>query len=173
MSETKETDKPLASGTRKPLSLKRTEASGHVQQSFSHGRKNVVVVERKKRRTIPSPGQAGDTDASETTAPAGGAARPQAGRESSLRPDELDARKKALAANREREVIEGQLRATEEQKLEEERSKALAQTALEAKTSGGTGETAAEGAAPTAEASPQRVNKSDDVVAKGDRKSVV
>lgn len=167
MSETKETDKPLASGTRKPLSLKRTEASGHVQQSFSHGRKNVVVVERKKRRTIPSPGQAGDTDASETTAPAGGAARPQAGRESSLRPDELDARKKALAANREREVIEGQLRATEEQKLEEERSKALAQTALEAKTSGGTGETAAEGAAPTAEASPQRVNKSDDVVAKG------
>lgn len=65
MSETKETDKPLAGGTRKPLSLKRTEASGHVQQSFSHGRKNVVVVERKKRRTIPSPGQAGDTDASE------------------------------------------------------------------------------------------------------------
>lgn len=164
MSETKETDKPLASGTRKPLSLKRTEASGHVQQSFSHGRKNVVVVERKKRRTIPSPGQAGDTDASETTAPAGGAARPQAGRESSLRPDELDARKKALAANREREVIEGQLRATEEQKLEEERSKALAQTALEAKTSG---VAAAEGAAPTAEASPQRVDKSDDVVAKG------
>lgn len=167
MSETKETDKPLAGGTRKPLSLKRTEASGHVQQSFSHGRKNVVVVERKKRRTIPSPGQAGDTDASETTAPAGGAARPQAGRESSLRPDELDARKKALAANREREVIEGQLRAKEEEKLEEERSKALAQTALETKTSGGTGETAAEGAAPTAEASPQRVNKSDDVVAKG------
>ena len=60
MSETKETttDKTLRSGSRKPLSLKRTEPSGHVQQSFSHGRKNVVVVERKKRRTISTPGQA-------------------------------------------------------------------------------------------------------------------
>ena len=58
MSETKETpDKAPAAGARKPLSLKRTETSGHVQQSFSHGRKNVVVVERKKRRTLTGPGQ--------------------------------------------------------------------------------------------------------------------
>ncbi|NJO22785.1 MAG: hypothetical protein HC868_07395, partial [Sphingomonadales bacterium] len=77
MSETKEsTDKPLA-GARKPLSLKRTEPSGHVQQSFSHGRKNVVVVERKKRRTISSPGQAVDADTHETTPPPASGARPQ------------------------------------------------------------------------------------------------
>ena len=172
MSETKEsTDKPLA-GARKPLSLKRTEPSGHVQQSFSHGRKNVVVVERKKRRTISSPGQAGDAEAHEaTTPPAGGAGRSQAARESGLRPDELDARKKALAANREREVIEAQLRATEEKRFEEERAKAAAHAALEAKTAGGPGETAdrVEGAAPAAEAPPQ-INKAD-VVAKAQEAS--
>ena len=132
MSETKEsTDKPLA-GARKPLSLKRTEPSGHVQQSFSHGRKNVVVVERKKRRTISSPGQAGDAETQETATTPGGGARPQVARETGLRPDELDARKKALAANREREVIEAQLRAKEDKKLEEERAKAAAQAAVEA-----------------------------------------
>jgi translation initiation factor IF-2 len=136
MSETKEsTDKPLA-GARKPLSLKRTEPSGHVQQSFSHGRKNVVVVERKKRRTISSPGQAGDADTQETPTTPGGGVRPQVARETGLRPDELDARKKALAANREREVIEAQLRAKEEKKLEEERAKAATQAAVEAKEAG-------------------------------------
>src|SRR5688500_6918795 len=154
MSETKEsTDKPLA-GARKPLSLKRTEPSGHVQQSFSHGRKNVVVVERKKRRTISSPGQDGEAETPESTsASGGGAARPQEGRESGLRPDELDARKKALAANREREVIEAQLRAKEEKKVEEGRAKADAQAALEAKPDldGGATENRAE-AAPVADA---------------------
>ena len=75
MSETKETpDKAPAAGARKPLSLKRTESSGHVQQSFSHGRKNVVVVERKKRRTITGPGQE-----DEPRGRAGGTAAPAAG----------------------------------------------------------------------------------------------
>jgi translation initiation factor IF-2 len=123
MSESKEstTDKTLRAGARKPLSLKRTEPSGHVQQSFSHGRKNVVVVERKKRRTIPTPGGAPEEDARgpEPGAIAGGAAR-----EGALRPDELDARKRALAANREREAIEAQLRQKEEQRLEQERQQA-------------------------------------------------
>ena len=171
MSETKESaDKTLLSGTRKPLSLKRTEPSGHVQQSFSHGRKNVVVVERKKRRTISSPGQAGEADAPETTAASPGAsARPQGARESGLRPDELDARKKALAANREREVIEAQLRAKEDKKTEEERAKTAAQAALEAKSTDG--DTAPESTdraegAPVADASSPEVKKAD-VVAKG------
>ncbi|MFM9849018.1 MAG: translation initiation factor IF-2 [Hyphomicrobiaceae bacterium] len=169
MSETKESaDKTLASGTRKPLSLKRTEPSGHVQQSFSHGRKNVVVVERKKRRTISSPGQAGDLDASETTAPpAGGSARPQAGRESGLRPDELDARKKALAANREREVIEAQLRAKEKKNLEEEQAKAPPQPAVEAKgVETNVEATGRAEAAPVAEAPPAEAKKPE-TVAKG------
>ena len=55
MSDNKE-DKPTLG--RKPLGLKRTVESGQVQQSFSHGRKNTVVVEVKRRRVIGKPGEA-------------------------------------------------------------------------------------------------------------------
>ena len=43
-------DKPVLG--RKPLGLKRTVEAGQVQQSFSHGRKNTVVVEVKRRRPL-------------------------------------------------------------------------------------------------------------------------
>jgi translation initiation factor IF-2 len=56
MSDSKE-DKPVLG--RKPLGIKRTVESGQVQQSFSHGRKNTVVVEVKRRRLIGKPGEAG------------------------------------------------------------------------------------------------------------------
>jgi len=49
-------DKPTLG--RKPLGLKRTVEAGQVQQSFSHGRKNTVVVEVKRRRVIGKPGEA-------------------------------------------------------------------------------------------------------------------
>ena len=55
MSDSKE-DKPVLG--RKPLGIKRTVESGQVQQSFSHGRKNTVVVEVKRRRVIGKPGEA-------------------------------------------------------------------------------------------------------------------
>jgi len=55
MSDSKE-DKPILG--RKPLGIKRTVESGQVQQSFSHGRKNTVVVEVKRRRIIGKPGEA-------------------------------------------------------------------------------------------------------------------
>ncbi len=42
---------------RKPLGVKRTVDAGQVQQSFSHGRKNTVVVEVKRRRMIGKPGE--------------------------------------------------------------------------------------------------------------------
>src|SRR5688572_4794083 len=131
MSETKETttDKTLRSGSRKPLSLKRTEPSGHVQQSFSHGRKNVVVVERKKRRTLPTPGQT-EEEGLESVGRQGGAAKGDAVRQGTLRPDELDARKKALAANKEREAVETQLRTKQEKEHEEERRKLEAEARL-------------------------------------------
>jgi len=48
-------DKPVLG--RKPLGLKRTVEAGQVQQSFSHGRKNTVVVEVKRRRMIGKPGE--------------------------------------------------------------------------------------------------------------------
>ncbi|MBK5265464.1 MAG: IF-2-associated domain-containing protein, partial [Alphaproteobacteria bacterium] len=50
-----ETEKPILG--RKPLGLKRTVEAGQVQQSFSHGRKNTVVVEVKRRRLIGKPGE--------------------------------------------------------------------------------------------------------------------
>ncbi|MFN3746838.1 MAG: translation initiation factor IF-2, partial [Hyphomicrobiaceae bacterium] len=129
MSETKETpDKAPAAGARKPLSLKRTEASGHVQQSFSHGRKNVVVVERKKRRTITGPGPGEE----EARTRAGAAAAPAAGaRLGDLSAGELDARRKAL----EQAAIDEKIRAEEDAKrrAEEQRREAerRAQRALE------------------------------------------
>lgn len=55
MSDSKE-DKPILG--RKPLGIKRTVESGQVQQSFSHGRKNTVVVEVKRRRILGKPGEA-------------------------------------------------------------------------------------------------------------------
>src|SRR5262245_52621537 len=65
MTEIKETgDKTLTVSPRKPLSLKRTVESGHVRQSFSHGRSKSVVVEKKKKRTISTPGDA-DAQAAE------------------------------------------------------------------------------------------------------------
>ena len=50
-----ESDKPTL--TRKPLGLKRTVEAGQVQQQFSHGRKNTVVVEVKRRRIMGKPGE--------------------------------------------------------------------------------------------------------------------
>jgi translation initiation factor IF-2 len=104
MSETKETtDKTLRGGGSKPLSLKRTVESGHVRQSFSHGRSKSVVVEKKKTRKLSTPGEADDGKVLETV---------EAGRETvaevalpktgGLSTDELDARRRALEAERDR-----------------------------------------------------------------------
>ena len=53
MSETNETEGKAARGARKmSLNVRRTVESGHVRQSFSHGRSKSVLVEKKKRRAI-------------------------------------------------------------------------------------------------------------------------
>ena len=53
MSETNETEGKTARGARKmTLNVRRTVESGHVRQSFSHGRSKSVLVEKKKRRAI-------------------------------------------------------------------------------------------------------------------------
>jgi translation initiation factor IF-2 len=64
MSDSKE-DKPVLG--RKPLGIKRTVESGQVQQQFSHGRKNTVVVEVKRRRVLGKPGET--TGGAPATAP--------------------------------------------------------------------------------------------------------
>ena len=50
MTDTKDTDNT----GRRPLTLKRAD-TGTVKQSFSHGRKNTVVVEVKRRRILGKP----------------------------------------------------------------------------------------------------------------------
>ncbi len=59
MSETNETEgKGARGGSKMTLNVRRTVESGHVRQSFSHGRSKSVLVEKKKRRAIgstPSP----------------------------------------------------------------------------------------------------------------------
>src|SRR5262245_34669001 len=113
MTETKETtDKTLRGAVpRKPLSLKRTVESGHVRQNFSHGRSKSVVVEKKKKRTISGPGSA---EAEEAAPPQGESERLLAEvmqRPGALRPDELDARRRALEAAKERAELEERERA--------------------------------------------------------------
>jgi translation initiation factor IF-2 len=118
MTETKETnDKTLSVAPRKPLSLKRTVESGHVRQSFSHGRSKSVVVEKKKKRTISAPGDAdalaldGDPRAEQH---AGG-----------LSTGEMDARRRALEVARERDESEAREAAERElQRLREEAARA-------------------------------------------------
>src|SRR5512145_3258267 len=99
MSETKETnDKTLGVAPRKPLSLKRTVESGHVKQSFSHGRSKSVVVEKKKKRTISAPGE-GDSHADAEHGPKGAGG---------LSTGELDARRRALEIAKEQERFEAE-----------------------------------------------------------------
>jgi translation initiation factor IF-2 len=118
MSETKETgDKTLTVAPRKPLSLKRTVESGHVRQSFSHGRSKSVVVEKKKKRTISAPG---DSDGHEDH---GG-----------LSSGEVDARMRALEASRARAEAEAREAVEREaqRQLEEVAAKAAAAEAAAA-----------------------------------------
>jgi translation initiation factor IF-2 len=106
MTETKEATEKTLRGTtpRKPLSLKRTVDAGHVKQSFSHGRSKSVVVEKKKKRTISAPGE---VDAEESDRSNVDVLERQGG----LSTGELDARRRALEAARERAEAEAAERA--------------------------------------------------------------
>jgi translation initiation factor IF-2 len=164
MSDSKE-DKPVLG--RKPLGIKRTVESGQVQQQFSHGRKNTVVVEVKRRRVLGKPGetagaapaaapQADPTPAPRPAAPAPQQARPAAPAaparpappQSLMSRQELqakllreaeEARMAALEDARRREDA-ARLAASEEEKRRAEENRAAAEAAP------------AESAAPAAEA---------------------
>jgi translation initiation factor IF-2 len=111
MSETKETDKTGAGAPRRAAAPRRADSSSHVQQSFSHGRKNTVVVEHKTRRKIAVPGTPDKPAARPGEGPAkaaGAGARPQS-RGSTGQPaarglstGEVDKRAQALLAERKR-----------------------------------------------------------------------
>ncbi len=152
MSETKETnDKTLGAAPRKPLSLKRTVESGHVKQSFSHGRSKSVVVEKKKKRTISAPGE--DANDAESGRGAGG-----------LSSGEVDARRRALEVAKERDEAETAEREAQHAREEAARkagepSKAETQTPLQGETSATAASTAETPAEPAAHEPPPAVAK--------------
>src|SRR6476469_201597 len=118
MSEINETEDKTARGGRKmTLNVRRTVESGHVRQSFSHGRSKSVLVEKKKRRavgatpaaqpveepkpkvaTVPEPTPAKHARDDEQRRP-GVVLR-------ALSDEEKDARLRALTESRQREAIE-------------------------------------------------------------------
>jgi translation initiation factor IF-2 len=121
MSETNEPEgKTIPGGGGKmTLGLRRTVESGHVRQSFSHGRSKSVLVEKKKRRAVGS-GGAPQVVEEPTPKPAQGVPeappkRAVAGEVQPRRPgvvlralsdDEKDARLRALNDARQRESVE-------------------------------------------------------------------
>jgi len=167
-----EQDKPTL--TRKPLGVKRTVEAGQVQQQFSHGRRNTVVVEVKRRRVLGRPGEAAPAPEAEAVeaapapapkpaapAPAPKPAAPKADslmsrqeRQTQLLREAEEARLAALEEARRREEAE-RARALEEERARaaearEEKSKASEEVPAPAAA-----EPAAEApAAPAAEAKP-------------------
>jgi translation initiation factor IF-2 len=118
MTETKDTaDKTLRGAGRKPLSLQRTVESGHVRQSFSHGRSKSVVVEKRKTRKLAAPGAPAEEAAPAPAKPSKVEAkvaekappRPEvkaeAGKGDLLRPEERDARARALSEARKQQAL--------------------------------------------------------------------
>src|SRR5215211_4168256 len=114
MSETKNTgDKTISVTPKKTLGLKRGVERDTVRQSFSHGRTNMVQVERKKRR-VALPGEKAEATPAmpvqrHVPEPVGAQARLETPEPASAQParaglvlrqlstDELDARARALA----------------------------------------------------------------------------
>jgi translation initiation factor IF-2 len=152
MSETKNTgEKTISVTPKKPLGLKRSGLERDtVRQSFSHGRTNTVVVEKKKRRVVlpgeqkPEPAAAPARPAAPASAAAAApapAATPAPGRARAdaraglvlrqLSEDEIDARAKALADAKLREAEERRF-AVEEALRREEENKRLAREREEA-----------------------------------------
>jgi len=121
-----QTEKPKL-GTRPPLGIKRTVETGKVKQSFSHGRSNTVVVERKQRRVFTKPGEApppAPEPVAEAPAPAP-ASKPAPAAPQPRKPSaaEETAARKEMQAKLLREAEESRLTALEEARRREERSK--------------------------------------------------
>ncbi|MCW0197036.1 translation initiation factor IF-2 [Sphingopyxis sp.] len=137
-----EQDKPTL--TRKPLGLKRTVEAGQVQQQFSHGRRNTVVVEVKRRRVLGRPGETAPAPEPEEVAAAPAAPAPAPApapkpaapkppvdslmsrqeRQAQLLREAEEARMAALEDNRRREEAARARAAEEEKARAEEKAKA-------------------------------------------------
>jgi len=144
MSDT-DNEKPKL-GMRQPLGLKRTVETGKVQQSFSHGRKNTVVVEVKRRRVLgphgvpqeeqtPAPEPVAAAPAPQAPQPAAPAPRPPVSNESAqerqarLLREADEQRMNALEEARRREERERAEAVEAEARRAEERARAAAEAA--------------------------------------------
>ncbi len=123
-----EQDKPTL--TRKPLGLKRTVEAGQVQQQFSHGRRNTVVVEVKRRRVLGRPGEAVPAPEAEEVkaAPAPAPAPAPAAKPAAPRASENDSlmTRQERQAQLLREAEEARMAALEETRRREEMARARA-----------------------------------------------
>jgi translation initiation factor IF-2 len=121
-------DKPTL--TRKPLGLKRTVESGQVQQQFSHGRKNTVVVEVKRRRILGKPGEAplAEAPAPEPVAEAPKPAPVAPAAPAPRKPSEADSllSRQEMQAKLLREAEEARLASLEDSRRREEQAKVAA-----------------------------------------------
>ncbi len=139
MSEINETeDKTVRGGRKMTLNVRRTVESGHVRQSFSHGRSKSVLVEKKKRRAVGATPAAQPIEEPKPKV-ATAAPEPQLGKrtreEDQRRPgvvlralsdEEKDARLRALTELRQRE-------AQEREKAKEEASRRVVTDEVKAK----------------------------------------
>ncbi|MGE0611781.1 MAG: translation initiation factor IF-2 [Hyphomicrobiales bacterium] len=130
MSETKEDGGKTIRGSRTmTLNLKRTVESGHVRQSFSHGRSKPVLVEKKKKRVI-TPGGARAEEAAKAEAEVKAEAKPSGKSEvqtpealRNLSREEVEARERAIREERQREAKRKEQEELEARRLEEEARK--------------------------------------------------
>ena len=110
------TDNENKSGKKLGLLVGAPSRPGQVRQSFSHGRSKSVVVETKRKRVVVpkhNTGTSQTNNSQTTTTPS----KTPGGLSSS----ELDRRKKALAAARQREALDKDKRDAEEKSREQER----------------------------------------------------
>ncbi|MEJ2123384.1 MAG: translation initiation factor IF-2 [Alphaproteobacteria bacterium] len=174
MSETKEPENKTARAGRKTITLnvKRTVETGHVRQSFSHGRSKSVVVE-KKRSKKPVSVQEAPATASAPVAKEQAAvvkpkrAHPPAKRTTDQTPtdksrtvlrqlstNEVDARARALIEARKRAEVEAKERAEEERRRAEEDARRKAEETARAEEEALRKVEEAKEAAKTAQAAP-------------------
>ena len=138
MSEINETEDKTARGGRKmTLNVRRTVESGHVRQSFSHGRSKSVLVEKKKRRAVgatPAAQPVEEPKPKVATAPEPAPAKRERDDEQrrpgvvlrALSDEEKDARLRALTESRQRE-------ATEREKAKDEAARRIVTEEVKAK----------------------------------------
>lgn len=149
-----EQDKPTL--TRKPLGLKRTVEAGQVQQQFSHGRRNTVVVEVKRRRVIGRPGDPAPepvVEEAKEAAPAPAPAPAPAAKPAAPRASENDSlmTRQERQAQLLREAEEARMAALEETRRREEMARTRAAEEEKARAEARQAEPAA---APAAAAEP-------------------